>query len=67
MTEAEVILRLAMYYIKNGLTQEHVTVSIDGAHVKTGNTVHFEIFASGSRVDPEQFFSGLSFSESAGI
>ena len=45
MTEAEVILRLAMYYIKNGLTQEHVTVSIDGAHVKTGNTVHFEIFA----------------------
>lgn len=45
MTEAEVILRLAMYYIKNGLTKEHVTVSIDGAHVKTGNTLHFDIFA----------------------
>lgn len=45
MTEAEVILRLAMYYIKNGLTKEHVTVSIDGAHVKTGNTIHFDIFA----------------------
>ncbi len=44
MTEAEVILRLAMHYIKNGLTKEHVNVSIDGAHVKTGNTVHFDIF-----------------------
>lgn len=43
MTEAEVILRLAMHYIKNDLTREHVTVSIDGAHVKTGNTVHFDI------------------------
>lgn len=35
--------------------------------VSTGPHLHFEIFASGSRVDPEQFFSGLSFSESAGI
>ena len=45
MTEAEVILRLAMYYIKNNLTKEHVTVSLDGAHIKTGNTVHFDIFS----------------------
>ena len=45
MTEAEVILRLAMHYIKNEFTKEHVAVSIDGAHVKTGNTVHFDIFA----------------------
>lgn len=44
MTEAEVILRLAMYYIKNNLTREHVTVSIDGAHIKSGNTIHFDIF-----------------------
>ncbi len=44
MTEAEVILRLALYYIKNGLTKEKVNVSIDGAHVKTGNMVHFDIF-----------------------
>lgn len=43
MTEAEVILRLAIYYIKNGLTKEDVTVSIDGAHVRTGDTVHFDI------------------------
>lgn len=45
MTEAEVILRLAMYYINEGLTKEHVKVSIDGAHVKTGNTTHFDIFS----------------------
>lgn len=45
MTEAEVILRLAMYYIKNNLTEKPVEVSIDGAHIKTGNTVHFDIFS----------------------
>lgn len=44
MTEAEVILKLALYYIKNELTTEDVSVSIDGAHVKAGNTIHFEIF-----------------------
>lgn len=45
MTEAEVILYLAMHYIRNGFTKEHVAISIDGAHIKTGNTVHFDIFA----------------------
>ena len=44
MTEAEVILRLAMHYINNHLTEEHVMASIDGAHVKTGNTVRFDNF-----------------------
>lgn len=39
------ILCLAMHYIKNGLTKEVVTVSIDGAHIKTGNTVRFDIFS----------------------
>ena len=32
MTEPEVSLRLAMYYIKNHLTEQDVKVSIDGAH-----------------------------------
>lgn len=44
MTEVEVIIRLAVYFITNGLTKENVKVSIDGAHVKTGNTVHCDIF-----------------------
>lgn len=43
MKEAEVSLRVALYYIKHHLTEQDVRVSIDGAHVKTGNTVHFDI------------------------
>lgn len=44
MQEAEVSLRIAIYYIVNGLTDSNVKVSIDGAHIKTGNTIHFDIF-----------------------
>lgn len=43
MQEAEVSLRVAMYYIKRGLTDKNVFVAIDGAQIKTGNTVHFDI------------------------
>lgn len=44
MQEAEVSLRVALYYIKNGLTGNDVTISIDGAHVKTNDTIHFDIW-----------------------
>lgn len=43
MTEPEVSLYIALYYIKNELTDKNVQVSIDGAHVKTINTIHFKI------------------------
>ena len=43
MKEAEVSLRIALYYIKNGYTEEDVHVSLDGAHIKTGNNVIFDI------------------------
>lgn len=43
MTEAEVSLRMALYYIQNDLTCENVKVALDGAHIKTGDIVHFEI------------------------
>lgn len=43
MTEPEVSLRLAMYYIRNHLTEQDVKVSIDGAHIKTGRVLHFDI------------------------
>lgn len=43
MTEPEVSLRLALYHIKNHLTEQDVRVSIDGAHIKTGDVVHFDI------------------------
>ncbi len=43
MQEAEVSLRVALYYIRNKLTKKDVTVSIDGAQIKTGDKVHFDI------------------------
>lgn len=43
MQEAEVSLRLALYFVKEGYTDEDVRVSLDGAHIKTGKTVHFPI------------------------
>ena len=45
MTEPEVSLIVAMHYIQSGETSENVAVSIDGAHIKTKDTVHFDIVA----------------------
>lgn len=44
MQEAEVCLRIAMYFIKQGITEEDVQVSLDGAHIKTKEQIHFDIF-----------------------
>lgn len=35
--------------------------------VSTGPHCHFEVWSGGSRIDPEQFFSGLTYSESCGV
>lgn len=43
MTEPEVSLYIALYFIRNELTDEDIDVSVDGAHVKTKDTVHFDI------------------------
>lgn len=43
MKEPEVSLTIALYYIRNGLTNKNVNVSIDGAHIKTGSIMHFDI------------------------
>ncbi|MBL4937794.1 hypothetical protein JK636_18980 [Clostridium sp. YIM B02515] len=43
MNEAEVDLYIANYYIKNNLTNNDVLVSIDGAHIKTKEVIHFDI------------------------
>ena len=44
MKEAEVSIRVALYYICNKLTKENVKISIDGAHIKTNDIVHFDIW-----------------------
>jgi len=43
MPEAEVTLRLAISLIENGHAVGDVQTAIDGAQVKTGNTIHFPI------------------------
>ena len=35
--------------------------------VSTGPHCHFEVWSNGSRIDPEQFFSGLTYSDSCGV
>ena len=35
--------------------------------ISTGPHCHFEVWKDGSRIDPEQFYSGLTFSENAGV
>ncbi len=44
MKEAEVSLRIAIFYIINNLTKKNVRVSIDGAHVKIKDNELFDIF-----------------------
>ena len=43
MPEAEVSVRLAMYLIHAGLAVSDVSVAIDGAQVKTGKNIHFQL------------------------
>ena len=43
MQEPEVSLLIAMKYIRDGKVLNDIAVSIDGAHIKTNNTVHFDI------------------------
>ena len=43
MQEPEVSLRIAMKYIHDSETCDDVAVSIDGAHIKTKDTVHFDL------------------------
>ena len=43
MQEPEVSLRIAMKYIQDSMTSKDVVVSIDGAHIKTKDTIRSDI------------------------
>ena len=45
MQEPEVSLRIAMKYIQEGKACSNIAVSIDGAHIHTNGTIHFDIAA----------------------
>lgn len=50
MQEAEVSLSIAKYYIETEQAVDDVRVALDGAQIKTGDTVHFELNEFVSRI-----------------
>ncbi len=43
MSEAEVSLRLAFWLADRGFATERIDVAIDGAQIRTGDTMHFDL------------------------
>ena len=43
MSEAEVSLRLAFWLVNRDLTKGRIEIAIDGAQIRTANTVHFDL------------------------
>ena len=57
MPEAEVSLRLAVFLLRSKLVSSDVSVALDGAQIKTGNTIHFHIYEFLQRNNCEKFGS----------
>ena len=60
---------LSSISVSNGqtVTQGQQIGTVGSTGLATGPHLHYEVWFSGSRIDPEQFYSGLTYSLDAGV
>lgn len=60
---------MSSYAVSEGqsVSQGDTVGYVGSTGMSTGPHLHFEVRSGGERIDPEQFFSGLTFSPDAGI
>ena len=60
---------MSSYAVSEGqsVSQGDTVGYVGSTGMSTGPHLHFEVRSGGNRIDPEQFFSGLTFSPDAGV